>query len=441
MKKKTIIIIGVVVVIGVFAVISMMSNTSKATSVSVATVERQNLTEKVSASGRIQPQTKVDITSEVSGEIIALPVVEGQTVKAGELLLVLDTIQIKADVRRMRYTLDGTKAQLSGAEANFAQAEEEYQRQKSLFEKDGTAETALSAAHYAYLNAQASLDGARASMRGTEAAYEKELDRFRKAKIVAPMDGVITFLDVEAGEIAAAQTAFTQGRTLMTISNLSVFEVEVEVDETEINKVILGQKADIEVDAFPDTTFAGEVVEIGNTAIMIGMGTQDQSTNFRVKVMFTEANSDLRTGMSASVDVTTCEHNEVLAVPFAAVVIRDYDMDSLQTARQNEAVGDTGTNEVQAAENDEAEGENDEPIVKDEDLEREEIKGVFVIREGIARFIQIKTGIAGQKNIEVSIGVEENDSIISGPYSVLRTIRDGDEVKISSEGDRNREDS
>jgi len=440
MKKKTIIIIGVVVVVGVFAVISMMSDTSRATSVSADTVERQNLTEKVSASGRIQPQTKVDITSEVSGEIIALPVVEGQTVKAGDLLLVLDTIQIKTDVRQARYSLDGARAQLSGAEASFAQAEEEYQRQKSLFEKDGTAEIALSSARYAHLNAQASLDGARAQMRGSEAAYEKQLDRFRKAKIVAPMDGVITFLDVEAGEIAAAQTAFTQGRTLMTISDLSVFEVEVEVDETEINKVMLGQVAEIEVDAFPDTTFVGEVVEIGNTAIMIGMGTQDQSTNFKVKVMFTEANPDLRTGMSASVDVTTSEHNEVLAVPFAAVVMRGYDMDSLQTARQNEATGDTGTNEVQAAENDDAEGDEDNPTVKDEEQKREDIKGVFVIREGVARFVQIETGIAGHKNIEVSIGVEENDSIISGPYSVLRTIKDGDKVEIS-EGDRNGEGS
>ena len=199
MKKKTIIIIAVVVVVGVFAVISMMGDTSRATSVSSAMVERQNLTEKVSASGRIQPQTKVDITSEVSGEIIALPVVEGQMVKTGDLLLVLDTIQIKTDVRQARFSLDGARAQLSGAESGLAQAEEEYERQKSLFEKDGTAETALSAARYTHLNAQASLDGARAQMRGAEAAYEKQLDRFRKAKIVAPMDGVITFLDVEAG--------------------------------------------------------------------------------------------------------------------------------------------------------------------------------------------------------------------------------------------------
>lgn len=439
MKKKTLIIIAVVVVVGVFAGISMMSDTSRTTSVSATKVERQNLTEKVSASGRIQPQTKVDITAEVSGEVIALPVVEGQVVKAGELLLVVDTIQIKADVRRMRYTLDGARAQLSGAESRLAETEEEYQRQKKLFETDGTAETALSAARYANLSAQAALDGARAQARGTEAAYEKELDRLSKAKIVAPMDGVITFLDVEAGEIAAAQTAFTQGRTLMTVSDLSVFEVEVEVDETEVNKVKLGQSAEIEVDAFPDTTFVGEVVEIGNTAIMIGMGTQDQSTNFKVMVMFIEANPDLRPGMSASVDVTTSEHSEVLAVPFSAVVMRDYDMDSLETARQKEGAGDTGILDVQAAENDEVDSVKDTAVVKNEDEEREDIKGVFVIREGVARFVQIKTGIAGQKNIEVSVGVEENDSVISGPYSVLRTIKDGDEVDILDD-DNNGED-
>ncbi len=440
MKKKTIIIIAVVVVVGVFAVISMMGDASQSTNVSTATVERQNLTEKVSASGRIQPQTKVDITSEVSGEIIALPVVEGQIVREGELLLVVDTVQIKADVRRMRFTLDGARAQLAGAESRLSETAEEYERQKSLFATDGTAETAMTASKYAHLNAQSSLDGARASMRGAEAAYEKELDRLSKAMIVAPMDGVITFLDVEAGEIAAAQTAYSQGRTLMTISDLSVFEVEVEVDETEVNKVTLGQNAEIEVDAFPDTSFVGEVVEIGNTAIMIGTGTQDQSTNFKVKVMFTEANSALRPGMSASVDVTTSEHNDVLGVPFAAVVMRAYDMDSLETARQNEGGGDTGITEVHAAENDDVEGEEDTASVKDEDEEREDIKGVFVVRDGIARFVQIETGIAGQKNIEVSMGVEENDSIISGPYSVLRNIKDGDEVKIT-DGDGPGEDN
>ncbi len=447
MSKKAIIITLVVVVVGVFAVISLMSDSSKATNVSSAAVERQNLAEKVSASGRIQPQTKVDITSEITGEIIDLPVIEGQAVRTGDLLVVLDTIQIKADVRQARYALDGARASLEGAATRLDEAEEEYQRQQSLFEKDGTAETALSSARYAYLNAKAARDGAQAQARGTEAAYEKQLDRLSKAKIAAPMDGVVTFLDCEVGEIAAAQTSFTQGKTLMTISDLSVFEVEVEVDETEINKIELGQYSEIEVDAIPDTSFTGEVVEIGNTAIMVGMGTQDQSTNFRVKVMFVDADIALRPGMSATVDITSAEHRAVLAIPFASVVMRGYDLDSLESARRDEAADDTGSLEVQAAENqaDEAEveeeaeeaAEEDEPAVKDEEEKREDIKGVFVIRDGVARFVQIETGIAGQKNIEVVSGLEEADSVISGPYAVLRTIKDGDPVNITGDNNGN----
>jgi HlyD family secretion protein len=437
MSKKAIIITVVVVAVAVFGYISVTSDSSNATNVKVTEVVRQNLTEKVSASGRIQPQTKVDITSEITGEIIALQVVEGQRVNMGELLVMLDTVQIKADVRRGQYALGGARAGLSGAEASYAQADEEYQRQQRLFEQNLTSETALSNAKYSYLNAKAAMEGAQAQESGAQAAYDKELDRLSKAKIVAPMEGVITFLDCEVGEIAAAQTSFTQGRTLMTISDLAVFEVEVEVDETEINKVELGQTAEIEVDAIPDTSFAGEVVEIGNTAIMLGAGTQDQSTNFRVKVMFTDAFVKLRPGMSATVDITSAEHNEVLAIPFASVVMRGYDMDSLETARLNEDEDEAGPIDVQAAENDGEEVEE----VKDEDEKREDLKGVFVIRDGKARFVTIETGIAGQKNIEITEGLEESDTVISGPYRILRTIKDGDEIDISDSEGNNEEEA
>lgn len=439
MSKKAIIIVGVVVLLGVFGTVSMMSESNGATHVSSEKVERQNLTEQVSASGRIQPQTKVDITSEVTGEIIALLVTEGQQVHAGDPLVVLDTVQIKADVRQARYFLEAARANLDGAKASYEQADEEHERQKRLFVTGANKEIDVTNARYAYLNAKASFDGAQAQARGAGAAYEKQLDRFGKAMIAAPMDGAITFLDCEVGEIAAAQTSFTQGKTLMTISDLSVFEVEVEVDETEINKIVLGQVAEIEVDAIPDTTFVGEVVEIGNTAILLGQGTQDQSTNFRVKVMFADVNVQLRPGMSATVDITSAEHNAVLAIPFSSVVMRNYDMDSLETARQDESTGDTGTGEVQAAENDEEEAADD-TVIKDEDEEREDLKGVFIVRDGKAHFVPIKTGIAGQKNIEVTDGLAQTDTVISGPYSVLRTIKDGDKVDLEDDDD-NDEDS
>jgi HlyD family secretion protein len=216
----------------------------------------------------------------------------------------------------------------------------------------------------------------------------------------------------------------------MTISNLDIFEVEVEVDETEIAKVDLGQEAGIEVDAFPDTTFDGEIVEIGNTAMVTGLGTQDQSTNFRVKVIFKDPDVKIRPGMSATVDITTARRENALTIPYSAVVMRSFDVDSLERARAQRAEEDTspGVAQVHAAE------ASDQDSLPPEDKERKELKGAFVIKDGVAKFVQIETGVADQKNIEVLSGLGEGDSVVSGPYRVLRTVKDGDAVKVTGGG-------
>jgi HlyD family secretion protein len=227
----------------------------------------------------------------------------------------------------------------------------------------------------------------------------------------------------------------------MTVANLDVFEVEVEVDETEINKIELGQTADIEVDAFPDTTFAGEIVEIGNTAIVSGLGSQDQSTDFNVKVIFMDPNVRIRPGMSATVDIITNRGDDALSIAYSCIVMRSVDLDSLARAEAGEDVvaeeaseeTESSSSGVLAAENDGSEdvgeGETEEGEVKEE-VKREDVKGVFVIRDSKACFVRIETGIADQQNIQVTTNLAKGDSVISGPYSVLRTIKHGDEVKI-----------
>jgi len=436
MSKKKILIIGIVVVVVlVLIVVNLITNSENATDVNVIEVNQKNITEVVSASGRIQPQTKVNITSEVNGEIISLLVKEGDVVKAGNLLVILDTVQLSSDAEQARYAVNEITARLEGARSTLDQAQEEYDRQEKLFKKDGTAETQYKNAHYAFLNAKASYEAMQAQSQQLQSRYEKQLDNLSKTKIRAPMPGIITFLDCEVGEIAAAQTSFTQGRTLMTISNLDIFEVEVEVDETEISKITNGQQAEISVDAFPDTLFSGEVVEIGNTAIYAGGTSQDQSTNFRVKVIFKDTDINIRPGMSADVDITTDQREDVLTVPFSAVVMRSLDMDSLEQARliAQEAPGSTVVSEVQAAE---TEGESEvKPAdtladTAKKEVEREDIKGIYVVREGLAHFLPVKTGIADQKDIEVVEGLELGDSVISGPYRTLRTIKDGDLLNI-----------
>jgi len=196
--------------------------------------------------------------------------------------------------------------------------------------------------------------------------------------------------------------------------------------------VELGQASEIEVDAFPDTSFVGQVVEVGNTAIASAGG--DASTNFRVKVIFQDLEVKLRPGMSATVDITTASRENVLSIPYSAVVMRTFDLDSLERARNQEAMAESSgvVSEVHAAEADSLSLAADS---SDDDDERTELKGVFVMRDGKARFERITTGIADQKRIEVTSGLNEGDSVIAGPYRVLRTVADDDEVEAEPERD------
>lgn len=425
-KKKTLLIIGVVVVVGGLGTIAVLNDSGKGIDVFAEEVVDRNLVELVSASGRIQPQTKVDITSEINGEIRWVAVKEGDRVAIGDRLVILDTVQLRSDVDQARYAMNEAEARLAGMKTNLAQAKYDLDLQQEMFVgKKLSSETSYKTAQFAYQAAQSNHNASIAQAQQAKARYDKQLDYLSKAKIVAPMAGVITYLDCEVGEIAAAQTGFSQGRTLMTISDLDVYEVEVEVDETEIAKVELGQETEIEVDAFPDTTFTGRVVEIGNTAIFVGAGTQDQSTNFRVKVVFDDANVKIRPGMSATVDITSNTRHGVLSVPFSSVVMRTYDMDSLEAARSGEVTEDDAGG-VHAAESTGTE------IISDRE-EPEELKGVFVIREGVVRFVKITTGIADQKHIEVTSGLTAEDSVVSGPYRILRTIKDGEAIKVTDQ--------
>jgi HlyD family secretion protein len=437
MSKKKIIAIVVGLFVVVVVILNLTSNTTNATKVTAAEAAEQDLEEVVSASGRIQPTSKVDITSEVNGEIISLPVQEGQRVELGELLVVLDTVQVRSGVDQAKYAVDEISARVEGMKATLDQREEEFERQKRLFEQGLVSDTEFKDARYAYLNAKSSYGAAQAQLQQAKARYDQQLDVLRKAKIVAPMPGIITYLDAEVGEVVAPQTIYSQGKTLMTISNLDVFEVEVEVDETEINKVELGQKAEIEVDAFPDTTFNGEVVEIGNTAITQNLGSQDQSTNFRVKVVFEDTDVEIRPGMSATVDITTARRENVLAVPFSAVVMRNLDPDSLEAARSGkDSTGSEGSvGEVQAAETTEA--KSPENKARNNDVEREDIKGVFAIRDGKAHFIPVETGISDARDIEIISGLKKDDTVIAGPFSVLRHLRDGEAVEVTKQRNEN----
>ncbi|MEW5924770.1 MAG: efflux RND transporter periplasmic adaptor subunit [Candidatus Zixiibacteriota bacterium] len=441
--RKRLLIGAIVVVVGIVIIWNLSTSGKKTTSVNLEEVYVKDITEKVSASGYIQPKTKVNITSEVNAEIKAVLAKEGDTVKKGAPLVLLDTLQLQKDVDQARFSYDETMARTEANKSLYQQAEEEYARQKELFAKELISETAFNNAEYSYLSSKYSYEAMVNSAKQAQARYEKQLDLLSKTRIAAPMDGVVTYLDAEVGEIAAPQTVYSQGKILMVISNLSAFEVEVDVDETEIVKVEKGQMADIEVDAFPDTTFKGEVIEIGNTAIITGAGSTEQSTNFKVKVLFSEAHADIKPGMSATVDIITNIRDDILAVPYGAIVMRSLDADSLAKAKNGDtteiaAVNTTESGGAIAAETgDSVTAEGDKPKKKEKNIK--EVKGVFIEKDGQAKFVEVATGIADQKDIEITSGLSKGDMVITGPYRTLRIIKEGELVESTGEqgGERN----
>lgn len=436
MKRKKLIWIGgaILIVAIVAVVISLGQNGETLTSVQADLAYIDDIAETVTASGRVQPQTKVDISAEVSAEIVGLHVKEGDFVNRGQLLMTLDTIQLQSDLHQAQFSLDETKARLAAAKAQFDKDKREFERQTRLFSGKLISETEYADATYVYESSKANYDAWLAQVKITRAILDKAEDNLTKTTIRTPMDGIVTFLNAEAGEIAQAQTSYTQGKRLMTIADLSVFEVEVDIDETEIAKVFLGQKAKIRVDAFRDTSFVGTVVEIGNSARVTGEGSEDYSTNFLVKVRFDKTIDGIRPGMSATTDITTSFEPGALLIPYASVVIREFDIDSLPAgARVSKETAGSGSVDasfaVASSDNSTTSAEkSDDTFGKKREMVK--LEGVFVIKDGQAEFRQVSTGIADERNIAVLDGIQPTDTVVSGSYQTLRKLTEGEHVKI-----------
>jgi HlyD family secretion protein len=433
-KKKLIIIIVVVVVAAVLVVANLQRGNSGTVTVQTKKAVMADIISEVSGSGRIQPKTKVNITAEVSTEVISIPVKEGDRVIRGTTLIQLDTLQLQKDMESFLYAANELNARLEGAKVLLDQNKEEYERQKMLHEKKLTSEQIYKNAFYAYRTQETNHNALLEQKKAAASRLEKARDNLSKTMLTSPMDGIITLLDVEVGEIAQAQTPYSQGRTLMVVSDMSEFEVEVEIDETDIADLELGQKAKVEIDAFPDTTFEGEIAEIGNTAITTGYGSNDQSTDFMVKIALLNANPKIRPGMSATVDITTTEHMGVLSVPIQAIVMRSFDPDSLENEKPDEEGLIVGPMDAVAATNSNVEDEaEDEEYAEKKKIEK---KGVFVNRDGIATFIEVETGIADQQNYEILSGLEKGDEVIIGSFRTLRTIKDDTPIEVNNRRER-----
>ncbi len=422
LKKRTrrILIISIILVVVVAVVIGSTTNGNEKTSVQADLAFIDNISEIVSASGRIQPRTKVDITAEVAAEIVNLYVAEGDYVEYGQKLLMLDTVQLKSDMNQSKFALEETIARKNAAAAQFEKSRQDFERQTKLHDQKLISETEYSQATYEFENAKANYDAMVAQEKIGLARLEKAMDNLAKTIINAPMSGIITYLKAEIGEIAQAQTSYTQGKRLMTISNLSAFEVEVSIDETEVGKVKLEQEVDVRIDAFQDVTFAGRVVEIGNSAMITGEGTENYSTNFQVKVSLGELTEDIKPGMSATVDIITGFSENVLLIPYASIVEREFHIDSLPEhidklpTDAKDSKSDDGRLRYRSRKN----------------KNKAKFTGVFVINSGLVNFYEVSTGIADDRYIAILSELNAGDTVVSGSYQTMRKLVDGEDVVI-----------
>jgi HlyD family secretion protein len=404
-----------VLVVAVIIAANALKSGEKTYQVQAEKVERGDLTSIVTANGKIAPKTDVKISAYVPAKITKLPVEEGDQVKKGQLLVQLDDTDYQAAVNRSRAELASAKASREQSQLTFTRQKELYEKKLTSQEQYDMAKTELDLSEARYQQATASLDQAKYNL--------------NKTTMTSPMDGIVTSLNAEVGEIVMIGTMNNPGTVIMTVSDMSEIETEVEVDETDIAQVELGQEAEISIDAYPDTTFKGRVTEIGHTARISGLGTQDQVTNFLVKVMLIDEVASIRPGMSASVDITTDSRSDVLNVPIQAVVMREEKSDTLTSEEEEKegAVASTDSGSVKG----EKRGKK----------EKKEVEGVFLAVDGRAKFVQIATGIADQQNIEIVSGINDGDQVVTGSYKILRTLKDGDKVKVTekkAEGNENK---
>ena len=420
MKKKWIWIALGAVLVAIFAFSALKRQQGKVTQVELASVVREDVISHVKAPGKIEPFTLVKMSATVPGKVERLAVKEGQKVRRGQLLLELDPTQYEAEVQRANAALAGANSRMRQAKFNQDRALQTLERNRALAKKSlvsaDVMEQVETAANVARSEYQASLDAVKEAQASKQAAQ----DNLDKTRFSAPFDGVVSQLNVEQGENVITGTMNNPGTQILAVADTSRMIVRAEVDETDVVDVAVGQASKIKVDAYPDSTFRGEVIEVGNTAKNANSLTstgQDQS-NFEVKVVFLDHIPTIKPGMTADVDIETRAHRNVLAVPIQSVVVRT--QGELDDAQKKGAAAKVRSGDAGA----------EEHLTEAQRKARaREISGLFVVRKGVASFVPVRPGISGDLNSEVVGAVSPGDQVVSGPYKELRSLKDGARVK------------
>jgi HlyD family secretion protein len=421
--------LGVVVLALLVGVGVMRGAKGKAQAVQFARVRQEDITSRVRAPGKIEPRTQVKISADIMGKIVRLAVKEGDQVRKGQLMLQLDDTQYRAVANQARAALSSANARLKDAESLLRVAESNYVRQHALWDQKVLSQAEWDQANSTVESARTAQSTAREEVTRATAALSGASDNLSKTRFVAPFDGVVSALNVEAGEIVITGTMNNAGTQIMVVSDLSRMLVKADVDETDVVDMKLGQKAKITVDALPDTSFVGTVVEIGNTAKRSSLTSVEGQTNFEVKVVFDSQVPTVRPGMTADVEIETATHPKTSGVPIQAVVVR--------TQRELDRAGKTG----KAAAARKPKPAKDFALAAEEDTvgrKDKEIAGVFLVKDGVAKFVPVRTGIASETDIEVFGDLKSGDVVVAGPYMALRELKPNAKVKQETAAARGR---
>jgi len=407
-RRKLLIGIPIVVILLLLIIANLKKSSGGAVKVQTEKVKRGTITHVVSGSGQVKPKVEVKISANVSGKIIRLGAREGDRVRKGQVLVELDRTNYEAAVVQAKAALSSAKANARQAKANMEKAEADYKRMMGLYEQKLISQEQMEAARTQYEVAKAQYEAALDQVTQAEAGLKRAHDDLSKTTILSPIDGTVVKINKEVGEIALG--SMFQADVIMIVADLARMEVVTEIDETDVVDVAIGDTARIEVDAIPDTTLTGVVSEIAHVATTRGLGTQEEVTNFEVRVAILDKVDKLRPGMSATVDIETETRRNVLKIPIQAVTVRE--VKGSQGASEEKGEEETG---------------NYIPEKKEENLK----EVVFVVEKGIARMRPVKTGITSDTHIEIIEGLKEGEEIVIGSYRALsKELKDGKRVEV-----------
>src|SRR5438445_10755790 len=428
MSKRSKLLVGAgaaVVIVGI-VVISAAARRDRGQEVRFETTGRRDLVAAVTASGKIQPKKKVDVSADITGRITKIAVREGDFVKQGQFLIQIDPTIYEANLQQAAATMASAQAAAVQAKANQDQSERALRRTKELHTQSPNliSTEQLEQAQTAFDIAEANLNAAQHQVDQARAAVQSARDNLRKTTLVAPRTGRVTRLAVEEGEVAVPSTVSKDIGLLLTVSDLSVIQAEVKVDETDVVRLHLGDSVEVSIDAFPDTTFMGRVTKVSNSSILTaasaaGAGQSARAVDYEAEITLSNPRPEVRPDLSATARIVPETRKQALAIPIIALTVRENT--PISTEQKSGGRG-TAQAAMPARADTGRHGGN-----------KKETEGVFLVHSGVATFHPVKVGIAGEEHFEVVEGVHQGDTIVAGPYQAIRDLKEGAHVKPSKE--------